>query len=66
METHVNAMASKIGLSSSKLKPALAYLEDKNRKLIITSKVKPIAIYGLQMMLGQTQAITLKAKTIAM
>ena len=62
METHVNATASKIGLTLSKLKPALAYLEDKNKKLIVTSKVKPIALYGLQLMLGQTQSVISKAK----
>ena len=60
------AMASKVGMTFSKLRPALPYLSQKSRKQIIMSKVKPIALYGVQLMLGQSQHIQYKAETILM
>merc|ERR1711954_495234 len=42
MENHLNATASKIGMIMSKLKPALKYLTEKNRKEIILHKAETI------------------------
>merc|ERR1711954_219148 len=50
----------------SKLKPAHKYLTEKNRREVISAKVKPVALYGVQLMLGQNQRILHKAETILM
>ena len=50
----------------SKLKPALTYMNNKCRKRIINSKVKSIALYGSQLILGQPQSIMSRACAIIM
>ena len=66
MDTHLNATSSKISMILSKLKPALKHLTEKNRNKIISAKVKPVALYGIQLMLGQNQRIFHKAETVIM
>ena len=66
METHLNALSSKVNLILSKLKPALKFLNERNKKIVISSKVKPVALYGVQLMLGQNQQIMHKAQTLIM
>ena len=53
MESHLNSIAAKVGLTLSKLKPALPYLTDKSKREIIGAKGKPIAVYGAQLMTNQ-------------
>ena len=66
MDSHLNATAAKVGMNIANLKPALPYLSEKNRKEIITSKIKSIALYGIQIMIGQNQQILHKAESIIM
>ena len=53
MDTQLNAISAKTGLLMSKLRPALPYLDEHTRKLLINSKVKSVALYGLNLMIGQ-------------
>ena len=66
LDSHLNAVASKIGLALSKLKPALSFMSSDLRKRIVTAKVKPIATYGSQLVLGQSQNIIQRACALIM
>ena len=66
LDTHLNSVASKIGLTLAKLQPALKFMTPDLRKRIITAKVKPIATYGSQLVLGQSQQVIQRACALIM
>ena len=66
MDTHINSMASKIGLTLSNLKPALQYMSPEIKKRVITAKVKSIALYGSQLIIGQSQNTIQRACALIM
>ena len=66
MDTHLNTVAAKIGMTLTKLRPALTYMSPKIRKRIIESKVKPIILYGSPLVLGQPQSVIQRACSIIM
>ena len=61
MDSQLTATASKVGLAMSKLRPALPYLTPETRKQLVNMKIKPIALYGIQLYLGQPQSIIYRA-----
>ena len=64
--SQVNATATKVGMAMAHLKPAMPYMSKKRKKEIVNSKVKPIALYGSHLMLGQSQQIIHNPETILM
>ena len=66
MDTHLNTVSSNVGMLLAKLKPALTYMPDPIKKRIIQSKVKSVATYGLQLIIGQPQSIIQRACAILM
>ena len=66
MDSQITATALKVGLAISKLRPALPYLTPKVRKQLVNTKIKPIALYGIQLYMGQPQAIIYKAASLVM
>ena len=66
MDTHLNSVAAKVEMLLSKLKPALTLMPDPIKKRIIIAKVKSIATYGMQLILGQPQSIIQRACAIMM
>ena len=66
MDTHLNSVAAKVGMLLSKLKPALTLMPDPIKKKIITAKVKSVATYGMQLILGQPQSVIQRACAIMM
>merc|ERR1711954_262812 len=50
----------------AKLKPALNFMSPDLRKMIINAKVKPIATYGSQLVLGQSQQVIQRACALIM
>ena len=66
MDTHLNSLAAKVGMMLANLKPALTFMSEKVRKRIITANVKSLALYGLQLILGQPQSIIQRVCAILM
>merc|ERR1711954_433095 len=64
MLQQVNATASKVALLWSKLKPAIPFMSESMRRMIVNSKIKSVALYGIQLMVGQNQTIIHKAEAI--
>ena len=66
MDTHLNAISAKVSMLLSKIRPAFPYLNEDTRKQIITLKVKSVALYGLQLVIGQSQSVIQRSSTILM
>ena len=66
MESHLNSMASKVGMTLAKLKPMLTYMPEEIKKRVISAKVKSLALYGCQLFIGQPQHILQRACAILM
>ena len=66
MDSQITATALKVGLAISKLRPALPYPTPEGRKQLVNTKIKPIALYGIQLYMGQPQAIVNKATSLIM
>ena len=66
MDSHLNSTARKIGMTLANLKPALSFMSHDLKKRIITAKVKSIALYGSQLLIGQSQNIIQRACSIIM
>ena len=66
MDSHLNYTASKIGMTLAKIRPVLEFVTQEQRKRIINSKVKSIALYGLPLIIGQPQSIVQRACAIIM
>ena len=54
MQSHVSAMASKIGLTYRKLKPYIQHAPPPQRKIMMISKLKSIALYGAPLFSNET------------
>merc|ERR1711954_500584 len=54
MQSHVSAMASKIGLTYRKLKPYIQHAPPPQRKIIMISKLESIALYGAPLFSNET------------
>ena len=57
MDSHLNSLASKIGMTLANLKPTLQYMTREIKKRVVTAKVKSIALYGSQLVIGQSQSV---------
>ena len=57
MDSHLNRTASKIGMTLANLKPALKFMTPEIKKRVVTAKVKSIALYGSQLLIGQPQSV---------
>ena len=66
LDTHMNWVSSKVCMTLAKLKPILGYLNESQRKRIIEAKVKLVALYGSQLILGQPQQVIQRACAILM
>ena len=66
LDTHMNWVSSKVCMTLAKLKPILGYLNESQRKRIIEAKVKSVALYGSQLILGQPQQVIQRACAILM
>merc|ERR1711954_181194 len=66
MDSQVNAIAAKVGMLMSKLRPTFPYLDNNTRKMLVSSKVKAAALYGSNLMIGQSQSVIQKLSMVLM
>ena len=52
MDSQINAISSKVAIAMKNLRPAIPFMMEKKRKEIVQAKIKPIALYGIQLMLS--------------
>ena len=55
-DTQLSAISTKVGRTMGKLRLAFAYLNEYTRKKLINTKGKPIALYGIERMIGPPQS----------
>ena len=66
MDTHLNWVATKVGMTIAQLEPAMTFVSDKVKQRKISAKVKYLALYGLQLIIGQSQQVVQRACAILM